>query len=86
MQSACRILVASSADNLESDTGDKWDSSKVVSETSVKVPYKVKALSSGEKCFWKVQVWEKYGQASEWSKPATFEIGLPKKEIQQAAR
>ncbi|MCK4782991.1 MAG: family 78 glycoside hydrolase catalytic domain, partial [Desulfobacteraceae bacterium] len=79
MQSAYRILVASSADNLESDMGDKWDSGKVTSEKSVNVVYQGSNLSSAEKCYWKVRVWDKYGKASEWSEPATFEMGLMKK-------
>jgi len=78
MQSAYRILVAGSADNLDSDMGDKWDSGKVASEKSVNIPYQGKALSSGEKCYWKVRVWDREGRPSLWSEPATFEIGLLK--------
>jgi len=79
MQSAYRILVASSADNLDSDMGDKWDSGKIDSGQSVNVPYQGKALSGGEKCFWKVRVWDKDGKAIAFSELATFEMGLMKK-------
>jgi alpha-L-rhamnosidase len=79
MQSAYHVLVASSAEKLRSDIGDKWDSGKVASEESVNVAYQGKALASGEKCYWKVRVWDRYGQASPWSKSATFEMGLLKK-------
>jgi hypothetical protein len=71
--------VATAVEKLNNNIGDKWDSGKVVSETSVNVPYQGKTLSSGEKCYWKVRVWDKYGQASPWSKSATFEMGLLKK-------
>jgi len=64
-QSAYQILVA-----------DKWDSGKVESGRSVHVVYGGKALTSGEKCSWKVRVWDKDGKVSAWSKPATFEMGL----------
>jgi len=76
MQSAYRILVASSADNLESDMGDKWDSGKLDSDQSVNVVYQGKPLASGEKCWWKVQIWDKDGQVSDCSETATFEMGL----------
>jgi len=78
MQSAFRILVASSGEKLDKDTGDKWDSSKVFSEKSVNVSYEGQPLTSGEKCYWKVRVWDKEGQPSTWSKAATFEMGLLK--------
>jgi len=79
MQSAYRILVAGSEEKLDKNTGDKWDSSKVFSEKSVNIPYEGQPLTSGETCYWKVRVWDKNGKASEWSKPATFEMGLLKK-------
>ncbi len=79
MQSAHHVLVASSAEKLRSDIGDKWDSGKAASEKSVNIPYQGRNLSSGEKCYWKVRVWDKYGQASPWSKSATFEMSLLKK-------
>jgi len=78
MQSAYHILVAISEEKLKSNIGDKWDSGKVKSEKSVNVAYQGKALASGEKCYWKARIWDKYGQASAWSKLATFEMGLLK--------
>jgi len=79
MQSAYQILVASSAERLRDDTADKWDIGKVDSDRSVNVPYQGNALASGEKCWWKVRVWDKDGVASPFSEPATFEMGLLKK-------
>ena len=76
MQSAYRILISKSADNLNKNIGDKWDSGKVLSEGSVNIIYSGSPLTSSELCFWKVQVWDKKGKASAWSKPATFEMGL----------
>ncbi|MHC4286640.1 MAG: glycoside hydrolase family 78 protein [Planctomycetota bacterium] len=78
MQSAYHVIVSSSAEKLRSDIGDKWDSGKVASEKSVNIPYQGRKLSSGEKCYWKVRVWDKYGQASPPSKLAAFEMGLLK--------
>jgi len=79
MQSAYHILVAGTEQKLKSNIGDKWDSGKVASEKSVNIPYQGRKLSSGEKCYWKVRVWDRYGQASPWSKSATFDMGLLKK-------
>ena len=76
VQSAYRILVASSADLLRGGVGDKWDSGVVASEASVNVPYAGAALASGERCFWQVRVWDGDGAGSGWSDPARFEMGL----------
>ena len=78
LQSAYRVLVATSEKQLQANVGDKWDSGKVNSEQSVNVDYQGKALTSGEKCYWKVRVWDKQGQPSTWSKPGSFEMGLMK--------
>ena len=76
MQSAYRILVATTVEKLNKNISDKWDSGKIGSEQSVNIPYQGKALSSGEKCFWKVRVWAGNGKTSGWSASAVFEMGL----------
>ena len=76
VQSAYRILVASSEEALHGDVGDRWDSGVVASDVSVNVAYAGAALASGERCFWKVRAWDGRGCASTWSATATFEMGL----------
>jgi alpha-L-rhamnosidase len=76
VQTAYQLLVASSAQELQSNQGDIWDSQKVSSDESVHVIYKGLALKSGTKYFWKVKVWDLNGKPSNWSEPATFEMGL----------
>jgi len=76
MQAAYQVLVASSEADLKENKGDKWDSGRVNSDRSVNVDYRGKALASGEKCYWKVRVWDKQGQPSTWSQPGSFEMGL----------
>ena len=78
LQSAYRVLVATSEKQLQANVGDKWDSGKVNSDSSVNVEYRGKALSSGEQCYWKVRVWDKQGQPSSWSVPGSFEMGFLK--------
>ncbi|MFC1601341.1 family 78 glycoside hydrolase catalytic domain [Candidatus Sumerlaeota bacterium] len=68
--------MASSEEQLNAETGDKWDSGKVESDNSVNVPYEGAPLASAEKCWWKVRVWDENDQAGPWSEPATFEMGL----------
>ncbi|UCG47832.1 MAG: family 78 glycoside hydrolase catalytic domain [Phycisphaerales bacterium] len=76
MQTAYRILVAGSAENLSRDVGDLWDSGKVASDQSNQVEYEGKPLRSRARCHWKVRVWDKNGAASPWSEPATWTVGL----------
>jgi alpha-L-rhamnosidase len=75
-QSAYQILVASSAQLLDKDTGDLWDSGQVVSDQSVNVVYAGKALASAQVCFWKVKVWDQAGATAGWSQPAQWTMGL----------
>lgn len=71
-QGAYRILVGSSALLLGSDTGDLWDSGKVVSGQSVNVAYAGKPLSAKATYFWKVETWDATQAVSGWSAPQTF--------------
>ena len=76
MQSAYRVLVASSAENLAKDTGDLWDSGKVVGDQSVNVSYGGAPLSSSRRYWWKVRTWNNKGKASAWSVPAEWVTGI----------
>jgi alpha-L-rhamnosidase len=75
-QSAYEILVASSEQKLAQDTGDLWDSGKVISDQSILVPYAGSPLASRAACCWKVRVWDGGGKASVWSRPAYWTMGL----------
>ena len=75
-QSAYQILVAGSAENLQSGRADKWDSGKVASARSVNVPYAGNSLSSDETCYWQLRVWDQDDRASAYTGPAAFTMGL----------
>jgi alpha-L-rhamnosidase len=75
-ESAYRILVASSEANLGASKGDLWDSGKVSGSESNQIVYRGKPLASGAQAFWRVQVWDRAGEASEWSAPAHWTMGL----------
>ena len=73
-QTAWQIRVASSEDRLESP--DLWNSEKVTSEQSNRVEYGGAPLTSRQQCWWQVRVWDKDGNPSDWSEPATWRMGL----------
>ncbi len=75
-QSAYRLLVASSEQNLNKNIGDLWDSGRVPSDQSLNVEYEGKPLKSRQHYFWKVRVWDKEGQVSAWSEPASWSMGI----------
>jgi len=75
-QLAYQILVASSAERLEEDRGDLWDSGKVVGDANVNVAYAGAQLASRQFCHWKVRVWDRDGSVSPWSNPAFWTMGL----------
>jgi alpha-L-rhamnosidase len=75
-QTAYRILVASSQDELRADHGTLWDSGKVVSDQSIGIPYAGQPLASGQVCYWQVCVWDLHDQCAGYSAAASFEMGL----------
>ncbi|MDQ0062258.1 family 78 glycoside hydrolase catalytic domain [Paenibacillus harenae] len=75
-QGAYRIVVASSIDYLSNDIGDLWDSGKVLNERNYAIRYNGSSLLSRQEVFWKVKVWDNHHTESEWSEPASWEMGL----------
>jgi alpha-L-rhamnosidase len=75
-QSAYRILVASSAQKLDRQIGDVWDSGRVTAQTFWQLPYGGAALRSQTEYFWKAQAWDGSGTPGPWSTPAHFTTGI----------
>ena len=75
-QTGYRILVASSPERLRRDEGDVWDSGRVQSDRSIEVPYGGPPLQSRRRYHWKARAYDEHGQATEWSRPASWEMGL----------
>lgn len=75
-QTAYQILVADSETRLRKQIGNLWDSGKIESGESVSIPYAGKSLSSGQRGYWKVRVWDRNDQVSGWSAPASWEMAL----------
>lgn len=76
MQTAYQVLVASSRNLLNSDRGDLWDSGKVSSDESSQIVYSGNSLESRQECFWKVRIWDRDGNRSDWSAPGSWSMGL----------
>jgi len=68
-QTASQVLVASSPRVLADEKGDLGDSGKVLASQSICICHRAQPLKSSQSAFWKVRV-------PDWSKPATWEMGL----------
>ena len=71
VQSAYQIQVGSSA-----GTADLWDSGKVASSQTMDIVYAGQPLTSGQKCFWQVRVYDGNNSALAYSAPAQWSMGL----------
>ncbi|MBV5312602.1 MAG: hypothetical protein JZU47_04855 [Prolixibacteraceae bacterium] len=61
IQTAYQILVASSLENIQKNTGDCWDSGKLDGDQSINVVYAGKELQPNTVYFWKVKTWDNHG-------------------------
>ena len=74
-QTGYQILAAPTEASLNSGAGLIWDSQKVDSDQSIHVPYGGPPLTSGQRVYWKVRVWDEARGVIE-SSPAWWEMGL----------
>jgi hypothetical protein len=72
VQTAYRVLVASSRELLGKQEADLWDSRKTESNNSVAVPYGGVPLEPSKIYYWKVQVWDNHGKESPFSDIKSF--------------
>ena len=74
-QAAYQIRAARTAAELA--TGPYlWDTGKVRSDNQNDIPWGGSALRSREAVAWQVRTWSIRGDATAWSRPATWEMGL----------
>jgi alpha-L-rhamnosidase len=74
-QRGYQILVASSEEKLKGNDGDLWDSGRVFSAQKT-AQYKGKPLASYQHCYWKIRVWGNYYQATGYSDPESWQMGV----------
>src|SRR5258706_12395991 len=70
-QSAYEIKVGSTA-----GAADLWASGKILSSQTVDILYAGQALTSGQRCFWQVRVYDGSNNVSAWSTLAQWSMGL----------
>jgi hypothetical protein len=76
MQMAYRILVTDDAGKLKNNKGNIWDSKKIISDASLQIVYKGKALQAAKTYYWKVMIWDNHQQVSGWSNASNWQMGL----------
>jgi alpha-L-rhamnosidase len=75
-QTAYQVLVAGNQDDLLHQRALLWDSGKALSDQSVHMPYAGQTLRSGQRAWWQVRAWDEQDQATAYSAPAWWEMGL----------
>lgn len=56
-----------------------WDSGKVRSDAQIDIPWGGRALQSRQTIVWQVRAWSTRGDVTEWSRSASWEMGLLKR-------
>jgi alpha-L-rhamnosidase len=74
-QSAYRIIVASSKENISRNTGDIWDSGKVKEKRSAEMEFAGAPLLENTGYYWKIMVWDEKNKPSDFSEPQSFRTG-----------
>jgi hypothetical protein len=72
LQTAYRILVASSRELLSKEQADMWDSGRTESDNSVSVAYNGKPLQASTVYYWKVKTWDNHSVESAFSQVRSF--------------
>jgi alpha-L-rhamnosidase len=75
-QEAYRVIAASTRERLEAGEADLWDSGQVAADRCFDVAYDGKVLDSGQRVWWRVQVWDAAGRPAAASAATWFEVGL----------
>ncbi len=75
IQKAYQVIVASNAENAKKYIGDVWNTKKVKSSNSISVLYKGKKLQPATKYYWRVKVYDNYGNTA-WSELCSWGTGL----------
>jgi hypothetical protein len=75
-QTAYQILASSNEKLLKKNSGDLWDTGKVLADETIQISYAGQPLKSSQQVFWKVRAWDADGNVSAWSPTATWTMGV----------
>jgi len=78
-QSAYRVTVARTADELNNPKKLIWDTGRVDGEAGARtsqIEYAGVSLVSRDRLWWRVNVWDQASHESRWSETASFSVGL----------
>jgi alpha-L-rhamnosidase len=83
-QTGYEIRVSSTKALALSGRGDLWETGEVHGAQTSQIPYRGQALSSRQRCYWRVRVRDDRSRWSSWSDLATWSMGLLRREDWQA--
>ncbi len=75
-QTAWEVEIASDKELLENGKADVWNSGKQLSDEQFNIKPKDIRFSEATGYYWRARIWSNWGEASSWSRPAYFSIGL----------
>ena len=75
-QSAYELRMAGSEKEVQRGRSLWWSSGKVAGSQSNQIPYSGPELSSGQRVYWQVRIWDNQGNRTGWSHPAWWEMGI----------
>ncbi|CAN5737062.1 glycoside hydrolase family 78 protein [soil metagenome] len=84
-QTAYQICVAETPAQLVDEHSLLWDTGKMQSAAAIQLPYAGADLRPGQRCYWRVRVWDENDEAAAWSEVAFWEMGLLESTNWQAA-
>lgn len=73
-QLSYQLLVASTAENLDNNIGDIWDTGEVRSGKSSNIEHGGTPLEAGATYYWKVRLWDELHRLGPYSEPQAFTI------------
>jgi alpha-L-rhamnosidase len=74
-QKAYQLVISERLDSVQDETGEFWNSGKIISDQTVNLEYSGIPLTSNRKYYWRVCVWTG-DHDSIWSHPVIFRTGL----------
>lgn len=75
-QTAWRVLVAATKEELAQNKGTLWNSGWMNADEMQQIVYDGQPLQSDQVCYWKVAVKDEQGRVSDWSPIASWSMGM----------